>query len=739
MLASIFSPKGIRISEQAALAESTGIQPHVRLVILIAITVFVCESIIMFILSFLTSFPYWFHALLDATSLVVVLSPVLYFGMFRILVQYISELQRVEETIKKQRDTLDQRVMARTADLSLVNTMLKEEIAVRRRVEDKLKLESELNTALSELYEPLISPSASIEDIAFTVLKKAKSLTKSEHGYVSTIDPVTGDNVSHTLTEMLKDECTVISDKGIIFPRGADGRYPSLWGHALNKATPFFTNAAQNHQTSTGTPDGHIPIQRFLSVPVMMGNELVGQIALANKAMDYTDKDMVAVGRVAEFYALAIQRNRVEEALQKVKDKLEERVKKRTAELQQANEKLTAEIEERVRFEEQLGHSKSMLQEVVDGISDPLILMGRDMEVKLINRAAAEYYRVSDFMKIIGLPCHQALREKLAPCEGCEVAASLSDGKSFSFERRGFMDPERLEHVFVYALKGKDGRQEDVLLRVSDVTEQRLFEKQLMQSEKMASLGVMVSCIAHEINNPNNFISFNIPILRDYIKELMPIVDGFAKKHPDLEIGNMPYAEFRKDISNLLDNIKHGSDRISDFVSNLKEFNQVKDRIEKDWIDLNSVIEKVLSISHVQLKENVKTFIYDALKNPPPIWCDPFALEQILLNLLTNAALASDKKDSRVELRTQIRESWLDHTILEVKDNGCGMDAASIPKIFDPFFTTKSDAGGTGLGLYVTHNLVESLKGRIEVESEPGKGSIFRVILPDKERRSRKR
>jgi signal transduction histidine kinase len=212
----------------------------------------------------------------------------------------------------------------------------------------------------------------------------------------------------------------------------------------------------------------------------------------------------------------------------------------------------------------------------------------------------------------------------------------------------------------------------------------------------------------------------------------MPIVDGFAEKHPDLEVGNMPYTEFRKDISNLLDNIKHGSDRISDFVSNLKEFSQVKERIEKDWIDLNSVIEKVLSICHVQLKKNVKTFIYDALKNPPPIWCDPSALEQILLNLLTNAALASDKKDSRVELRTQIRDSWLEHTILEVKDNGCGMDTASIQKIFDPFFTTNSDAGGTGLGLYVTHNLVESLEGRIEVESEPGKGSIFRVILPDK-------
>ena len=87
----------------------------------------------------------------------------------------------------------------------------------------------------------------------------------------------------------------------------------------------------------------------------------------------------------------------------------------------------------------------------------------------------------------------------------------------------------------------------------------------------------------------------------------------------------------------------------------------------------------------------------------------------------------------------EIRPSWLDHTILEVKDNGVGMDEITMPKIFEPFFTTKSLTGGTGLGLYVSHNLVESLRGRIEVESELGKGSTLRIILPDKERRSRKR
>ena len=147
----------------------------------------------------------------------------------------------------------------------------------------------------------------------------------------------------------------------------------------------------------------------------------------------------------------------------------------------------------------------------------------------------------------------------------------------------------------------------------------------------------------------------------------------------------------------------------------------------------------MISICHVQLKKNVKSFINDIPQDPPRIWSDPHALEQILLNLLVNAAQAAEKKDSRVELNVEVRDSWLDRIILEVRDNGCGMDEKTMQKIFDPFFTTKSAAEGTGLGLYVTHNLVESLRGHIEVESTLDQGSTFRVILPDKERRSKAR
>jgi two-component system, NtrC family, sensor kinase len=125
-----------------------------------------------------------------------------------------------------------------------------------------------------------------------------------------------------------------------------------------------------------------------------------------------------------------------------------------------------------------------------------------------------------------------------------------------------------------------------------------------------------------------------------------------------------------------------------------------------------------------------KSFVKNIPENLPKIYTEPYAPEQILLNFLVNAAQASDKHDSWIKLKVSVNDGRPDWITIEVSDNGCGIDKEAQLKIFDPFFTTKSQAEGTGLGLYVSHSLAERLNGRIEVESEPDKGSLFRLILP---------
>jgi signal transduction histidine kinase len=380
-----------------------------------------------------------------------------------------------------------------------------------------------------------------------------------------------------------------------------------------------------------------------------------------------------------------------------------------------------------------------MLQAVFDGILDPLILIDKKCRVKIINKVAAEYYGLDNPGDIIGKYCYDALRGRLAPCDGCEIPEAVMSDRSLTFERRGIMDPARLEQVVIYPVKEKADQVGDAIIRITDITEAKQLERQVIQSEKMASLGVLVSSIAHEINNPNNFVSFNIPILKDYLQEIVPILDEYADKQTDFEICNMAYPEFRQDIFKLLDNISHGSGRISSFVANLREFAQSGDQKPKSWVDLASITEKVLSICQGEINKTIRSFVKNISENLPEVYTDAHALEQIMINLLVNAAQAADKKDSWVKLNLTVKDDWQNHTMITVSDNGSGIDDQIRLKIFDPFFTTKPPAEGTGLGLYVCHNLVESLGGRIEVESVPGEGSTFTIILPDKERREKSR
>ena len=430
------------------------------------------------------------------------------------------------------------------------------------------------------------------------------------------------------------------------------------------------------------------------------------------------------------------QRKKLEAALIESRDELEVRVKERTAELGAANESLQREIIERVQAQEEavlkteeLRKSQARLQSVFDGITDPLLMLDQDLKVIMLNRAAQDYFGKNNIQEVIQPRCFEAFGDtgNLRP-EG-PMEQAVSSGRPFQYERTGLMDPNRWENVMLYPLEEEEG-QRGIILRIADLTEKKIAENQLVQRQKMEALGILISGIAHEINNPNNFISFNMPILRDYLSALLSLTDETAQARPELVFFGMTYPEFREDVFRLLENVRNGSDRINTIVSQLKTFSRKKGGLELRETDLGEVVDRVFALSRNQLRKTVHSLDIALADNLPPVRTDPEALGQVLLNLLINGAQAADKPDSWIKVTVDQRPDFPKLLIIEVADNGCGIEAEILGRIFNPFFTTKKVGEGTGLGLYVCQNLVENLGGWIEVQSQPGVGSQFQVFLP---------
>jgi PAS domain S-box-containing protein len=242
-----------------------------------------------------------------------------------------------------------------------------QDITGRRQAEERLARELLVNTTLAGLSADLIRSDMTVQEISSSVFEQAMKITGSSHGYAAFIDPKTRESVAYHLTEMMMGKCSIAGpDRKVAFPSGPDGSYPGLWGHALNTGEPFYDNDARNHFSAGGVPQGHLTIEKFLCAPAIAGGELFGNIALANPKGSYGDEDLDAVKRIADLYALALQRINYENALAEMNQSLEQRVRERSAMLQRTNERLTAEIEDRKRAEEELKKSELKFRTVAD-------------------------------------------------------------------------------------------------------------------------------------------------------------------------------------------------------------------------------------------------------------------------------------------------------------------------------------------------------------------------------------
>ena len=195
------------------------------------------------------------------------------------------------------------------------------DVRARKRMEEKLAQDTKVNLNLLSLSKALIVPTLNLREISNITLDIARLLTDSVHGYASIIDPDTGDNRSDTLTNIMADGDRLSNEaQRMVFRRSINGTYPHLWGHALNTRQEFYTNQPAEHAMASGTPAGHVPLHGFLSVPVLVEDRLIGQLALANPTRPYTDADLMVVEQIAIVYASALQRKFIEQELIAARD-----------------------------------------------------------------------------------------------------------------------------------------------------------------------------------------------------------------------------------------------------------------------------------------------------------------------------------------------------------------------------------------------------------------------------------
>ena len=356
------------------------------------------------------------------------------------------------------------------------------------------------------------------------------------------------------------------------------------------------------------------------------------------------------------------------------------------------------DLSDQRKLEKKIRESKRNLEAIFDSIRDQLSIRAPDYQIQRVNRAVIEKYHTT-FEELIGRKCYEAYYQRDLPCEKCPVTVTLETKQPASVVQKNPTIDSTL-HIFSYPILDDKGDLLSVIEYSRDVTEEQRLHEQLIQSEKLAGIGILASGVAHEINNP-----------------LTGII-GMAEASLEEE-----------DISTIksyLTDILNCGQRISEIVKGLRSYCRVAKQEEQNPIDMNDVLEE--SLKMVRLA--VKTSSVEVVKKFQPIdnvVANLGEIQQVFTNLITNAFQVMDGKGGIITLCTR---SLRDSVEVKVSDNGMGIPQKHLSQIFDPFFTTKKTGEGTGLGLNIVYRIVTKYGGTIDVESREGLGTTFILRFP---------
>lgn len=502
----------------------------------------------------------------------------------------------------------------------------------------------------------------------------------------------------------------------------------------------------------------------------------------------WTAGDLELGCAIAHQFSSAIQQYETHQHVQKLNASLEIQVQERTARLQKATEQqhvlfsvvtnmrkslqveqICATATEELRrslnvdrvcvyqfdLDRQYNTGQVIAENMVSGLSS---VLGTRIEDYCFGERFATQYRygrvssISDVEALVIEPCYLAILERLA-IRAHLIAPILRGDELWGLlcvhqcDRPRNWTEHEIQFVKQVAIQLTIGlEQAELLLQTQHQAQQieatlhslKHTQAQLIQTEKMSSLGRLVAGVAHEINNPVSFIHGNLNYLNHYVIDMLRLLDAYRAAYPEPRsevidlIESIDFEFVRQDLPKILASMQVGTERIREIVLSLRNFSRL-DQAKMKPVDIHEGIESTLLILQHRLKPNGGDCSIEVIREYaelPPVECYAGQLNQVFMNLLSNAIDALETVENPT-IRIRTKQVHDDRVLISIADNGCGISAQTQPRIFDPFFTTKPIGKGTGMGLAISHEVVvRDHQGSLNCHSEPGQGTEFWIEIP---------
>lgn len=396
------------------------------------------------------------------------------------------------------------------------------------------------------------------------------------------------------------------------------------------------------------------------------------------------------------------------------------------------------DITELKQMEKAFRKSEERYRSLTKTARDAIILADNDGKIISWNNGARAIFGYKE-KEVLDKPLTMLMPERYRNAHANGITQTKSTNKfkmmGKTVELQGLKKNKREFPIEISFSNWKAGKDIFYSGIIRDLSERRQAEEktkeqqqQLIQADKMKTLGILVAGVAHEINNPNTLIKINIPVLFDIWNGTIPILEKYFKEHGDFALGGFPYIEVRKSLPKLLSGVLSGSHQIDNIVKKLKNFTQYDPQNRKK-IDINGVVKEAVELTDSLIKKSTTAFSVEYADNLPKVIGNFQELEQVIVNLITNSCQALPDKKKGIHIHTSY-DVKSKKVLVTISDKGIGISARHLKMIMDPFFTTKRDSGGTGLGLSISFNIIKVHNGTLEFSSEEGKGTKAKVVLP---------